>query len=92
MSQRPLTALLVVLVATAALTTAGCQDKLTRPRYETIYIGQPSEQVARTLGEPEARTDGTWTYIRRKPAAWVIIKFENDRVVDKAWHYDEPDR
>ncbi|MFP3938520.1 MAG: hypothetical protein ACLFVW_09285 [Phycisphaerae bacterium] len=90
MVRRTRTIALIGLLAMAGV-TAGCQEKLTRPRYETIYMGQPAEQVQKTLGKPDARTDGTWTFTREKPYARVIIRFENNHVVDKAWYHDEAD-
>jgi hypothetical protein len=83
------TATLCLLLSAVALCAVGCQEKFTRPRYETIYIGQPAAQVERTLGQPEAKFSDTWTYIHETPFYKAIIKFENSRVVDKAWYDSE---
>lgn len=81
--------LLSMLLVVALVFACGCAEKLTRPRYETIYIGQPAEQVEKTLGKPDATTNETWTYIGRDPGRRAIIKFRDNRVVDKAWYYDD---
>jgi hypothetical protein len=82
-------AVLCLLLTAVVLCAVGCQEKFTRQRYETIYIGQPAPQVERTLGDPEAKFSDTWTYIHETPFYKAIIKFENGRVVDKAWYDSE---
>lgn len=79
-------ALCAVLLTAVTLCAAGCHKQFTRPRYETLYIGQPAEQVEKTLGKPDARFQGTWTYIHDDPFYKAIIKFDHGRVVDKAWY------
>lgn len=79
----------IVIVAAAILAgVAGCQEKFTRQRYETIYIGQPEFEVEKTLGEPTAKFSDTWTYIHDKPFYKAIVEFDSGRVTDKTW-YDE---
>ena len=75
---------LIVSLALAGM-AAGCRGKLTRQQYETIYVGQPACEVARALGEPEERSDRTWTYVREMPFRKVVVTFKDERVVHKAW-------
>jgi len=81
-----------VLLLTAAVLVAGfcagCQQKFTRQRFDTIYRGQPAYEVEMTLGEPTAKFSNTWSYINEEPFYKAIIEFESGRVTSKAW-YDE---
>jgi len=80
--------LLLAGAVLAAGLCAGCQEKFTRQRYETIYVGQPAAEVELTLGEPKAKFSDSWSYIHEDPFYKAIIKFSSGRVSDKAW-YDE---
>ena len=82
---------LLILVAAAVLIggfCSGCAEKFTRQRYETLYIGQPMQEVQLTLGDTPYKASDTWTYQHEDPFYKAIIKFKDDKVTDKAW-YDE---
>jgi len=85
-------ALPAVMVVVAGMVCGGCQERFTRQMFDTIYIGQPDYAVRRTLGEPESRSDGTWTYVHRRPYYRAVIDFKNNRVISKKWSYDRPAR
>ncbi len=77
----------ITLVGVIAISSvlAGCQQKFTRQNYDTIYIGQPAQQVEMTLGKPDVKFDSQWNYINEEPFYKAIIKIENGKVADKSW-------
>jgi len=80
---------LVALCLAAVALAAGCQqEKFTRARYDTLYVGQPDYEVEMTLGEPDARFSDTWSYLHDEPFYKAIIEFDAGRVKSKTW-YDE---
>lgn len=84
MTRRTLTCLIAIAMM-AACFSAGC-NKFTRPRYETIYVGQDQFEVQKTLGEPYATFSDEWIYENEKPFYKAIIKFEGGKVSHKAWY------
>ncbi len=79
-----------LLVGVIILTSfcGGCQQKFTRPRYDTIIVGMSEFEVQKTLGEPVVKFSDTWSYIHEEPYYKASIMFRSGRVTDKAW-YDE---
>jgi outer membrane protein assembly factor BamE (lipoprotein component of BamABCDE complex) len=85
--------LLVVLVAAVlAAWLAGCRSpSFTRPRYDTIYIGQPDWDVRKFLGRPTYQEFDTWTYVHSEtPYCRAVIHFREGKVVAKDWSYEPP--
>lgn len=82
---RRIISLTFAVTVVLAMLLAGC-NKFTRPRYETVYVGQPDWEVAKTLGEPMVRYSDEWVYENEKPWYKAIIKFEGDRVSGKSWY------
>jgi hypothetical protein len=76
----------VALVLSAALVLSGC-DKLTRNHYEMIQQNvSNTDDVQRTIGDPNYRVDGQWHYDRVDKHLNVIIDFnEGGVVVRKQW-------
>ena len=70
----------------AAGLCAGCQERFTRQRYETIYVGMPDWQVRNILGEPDVETTkGSWSYVHNEPYYRATFRFDSGSVKDKAW-------
>ena len=91
---KPAAAIWVLLAATALTVCGGCDvlrlfsfnfRKFTRERYDTIYHGQPSEQVRKRLGRPHETMGNAWVYSREKPFHTAVIFFEADKVIGKRW-------
>ena len=79
----------VLLAAVAlAMVCTGCEQKFTRPRYDTIITGMTEFEVEHVLGEPEVKFSDSWSYIHEEPFYKAIIQFREGRVSNKAW-YDE---
>ncbi len=76
----------VTLLAGAFLVLGGC-DKLTRAHYEMIVQDVSStDDVARTIGDPDIKLDDQWHYERVDKHLNVIIHFNDDGVVvRKQW-------
>ncbi len=81
---------LLAAMVVATMLCAGCQKTLTRQKYDTLYIGQPDYAVRRMLGEPQLRTDGTWTYVHNDPYYRAVIDFQDNRIASKKWSYLRP--
>jgi hypothetical protein len=81
---------LFVLLTAALLAglCTGCQEKFTRPRYDTIYVGMSEVDVERTLGAPAVKFSDSWSYRHDEPYYKAVIQFREGRVTDKSW-YDE---
>lgn len=87
---RGLTILLLLGGLVGVNVCGGCQDKFTRQRYETVYLGMPDWQVRRTLGEPSVDANGVWSYVHHQPYYSATIGFENTCVKHKSWSYEKP--
>ena len=91
--QRTVKPILVGLLGVFVL--AGCNDKVTRDRYNIITQNVDAKMdVERILGEPDVRTPEMWMYNREGRGITVKIEFDtNDTVVHKLWiddrGYDE---
>jgi len=79
---------LLFAVVALAVFCASCEEKFTRPRYETIHIGMTEFEVKQILGRPEVKFSDSWSYIHEEPFYKAIIQFHEGRVSNKAW-YDE---
>ncbi len=86
------TILLLILGVLVWGACAGCQQKFTRQRYETIYLGMPDWEVQGILGDPTGEADGVWSYVHHEPYYSATIQFEESRVKDKRWSYEKPKR
>lgn len=66
---------------------AGCEDKFSRQRYEMVCVGLSADEVARTLGLPDAKySNGTeWLYVRQEPYQRAKIFFGDGKVCAKEW-------
>jgi hypothetical protein len=83
------------LIAAMFLTSCGgCEvaklfsfnfKKFTRERYDTIYHGQPREQVRKKLGEPHETTGNAWVYSHEEPFYTAVVFFEAGKVTAKRW-------
>lgn len=94
MTVKPAAVIWVLLAATALTACGGCDivklfhfdfRKFTRERYDTIYHGQPREQVRKKLGRPHQTTGNAWVYSRDEPFHTAVIFFEADKVTGKRW-------
>ena len=76
----------VMLVAGAVLMLGAC-DNLTRNHYEMILQNvSTTDDVARTIGDPDSMLEGQWQYERVDKHLNVIIDFNDDGVVvRKQW-------
>lgn len=80
-------AMLILTAVVLLAGLAGC-NKFNRENYDTIYMGQPIEQVEMTLGKPHAAFSSEWVYINDEPFYKAIIKFQDGKVTGKSW-FDE---
>lgn len=78
-----LTALMLAVVLSALL--AGCQQQFTRQRFETLYVGQPAEDVREVLGEPTVEYPNEWRYVTDRPYAMGTVYFADGKVTRKTW-------
>ena len=70
----------------ALLLCAGCQPQFNRQSYETIYRGEPAQEVQRKLGPPERSTPECWDYVGRRPSHFEArIWFRDGQVTRKEW-------
>ncbi len=78
---------LVLLCAVMCLTVAGCQEKLTKQRFDTIIKGVSTKlDVEQTLGEPERKLDDLWSYEKHDKHLFVKIYFDQQgKVTNKEW-------
>lgn len=72
----------------AALLLAGCAEKLTYERWQTIADGMGPEAVEQTLGEPWHKADNTWVYWNDEKGITAKIYFAGDKVSGKTWADD----
>lgn len=73
-----------------AVGCAGCQEKFTRQRYETIYVSMPDWQVRNVLGVPARKSTDEWDYVHTEPYYRASIRFKDGSVTDKSWSVDAP--
>ena len=73
----------------AALAAVGGCNRFTRPRYETIWLGQPSHRVKTKLGQPQQARRDAWIYVHRRPFYSAAILFERGRVSGKLWSFEK---
>ncbi len=71
----------------AMLFTVGCQEKLTRPRFDTIKEGFSTQlDVSETLGDPDVKQNNVWHYMRHDKHLFVDVEFGDDgKVTGKQW-------
>ena len=81
--------LLAVLLGWAGL-CAGCQQKFTRQRYETIHLGMQRSQVREILGRPTAAEANSWTYMSERPYYKATIVFRDEKVENKSFCNERP--
>jgi len=77
--------LLLVASAVGACLIAGCEQKFTRQKFETVYVGMPDYAVEQKLGRPQETTPDKWAYTGRRPYYRVEIIFRDGRVVETKW-------
>ena len=70
------------------LTVCGCAEKLTYQRFQMIQVGDSSQVVDATLGEPWHKTEPTWVYNDVERDITVRVYFEDGKVSGKRW--DDP--
>ena len=83
----------IVLLVTGLLASglcAGCQQKFTRQRFETIYVAMPDWQVRNVLGEPAEVDAEQWTYVHEVPYYRATVTFKDGLVADKNWTVAKP--
>ena len=73
----------------AVLATAGGCGQFTRPRYETIWQGQPQRGVQAKLGKPHQVRRDAWIYVNRRPFYSAAILFERGQVSGKIWSFEK---
>ena len=71
----------------AMLLCAGCNaPEFNRQNYETVYAGQPAQEVQRKLGQPERAAPDHWDYVNRRPTHYEArIWLRDGLVVKKEW-------
>ena len=72
-------------VVLAACLLAGCAEKLTYERWQTVHDGMRPDAVRATLGDPWQTTDQTWCYQNEDKGITAMIYFEGDKVNGKTW-------
>jgi len=83
--------ILTLGVLGGALLFAGCSEKFTRDRYETLYVGQSAGEIEMALGEETDKvgifkTTDTVTYIHRDPFYKAIILIRSGKIAEKSWY------
>ncbi len=81
--------LLLVVGALLAGMLGGCQERFTRPRYDTVTTGLTESQVVDRIGKPDSRFQNRWVFTHEEPFYRAVIEFHNGRVIRKEW-FDEP--
>ncbi|NLX22225.1 MAG: hypothetical protein GXY55_11250 [Phycisphaerae bacterium] len=71
------------------LLLAGCAEKLTFERWQTIHDGMHSDAVTATLGEPWQTTEQTWIYSDENRGVTAMVYFRDDAVIGKTWQSPE---
>lgn len=81
--------IVVVVAVLAGLLLAGCaKPEFTRQRYETVWVGQPSSAVEKTLGAAAEQEPNVWIYASKQPPhCEARITFQNGLVAKKEWSY-----
>jgi len=77
-------AMIVLAAVMFAFLAAGC-NKFIRPRYDTIYVGQPKAEVRNMLGRPDKAVGNAWGYVHDEPFYNAVIVFEKGHVARKLW-------
>ncbi len=67
------------------LAAAGCAQKLTYERWETITEGQSRDAVQAVLGDPAERLDMRWMYLDPDRGITADIYFDQTKVIGKTW-------
>lgn len=80
----------LLFVLPALLWTAGCSQKLTYERWESVYEGQRADVVEQVLGEPVERLDMRWLYMDADRGITADIYFQDGEVIGKTW--SDPER
>lgn len=77
----------ITFVAAVALAVAGCGEKLTYERFQTIRDGDSPEVVESILGKPTMMAIGgqTWAYQDFDRGIIAQIYFQDSQVVGKKW-------
>lgn len=73
------------LAAVAWLFAAGCAEKLTFDRWQTLRVGATVEEVEATLGPPWQREEATWVYYDSKRHIAVTAIFSENRLSYTRW-------
>lgn len=78
--------LLIAAVMVAGL-GAGCEEKFTQRRFDTMVMnGQSEMEIEKILGQPDARWTRKWKWINLdKDFSAVVLFNENGQVIGKAW-------
>jgi hypothetical protein len=65
----------------------GCEDNLTRKRFDTIREGFSSQlDVSETLGDPDVKQNNVWHYMRHDKHLFVDVEFNDEgKVTGKQW-------
>ena len=71
----------------AMLFAIGCQEKLTRQRFDTVKEGFSTKlDVSETLGDPDVKQNDVWHYMRHDKHLFVDVEFgEDGKVTGKQW-------
>lgn len=69
----------------ATLLLAGCAEKLTYDRWQTIYVGQSQDGVEETLGDPTEKLEMRWMYHDNDRCINADIYFQDCKVIGKTW-------
>ena len=77
------------MIAAATFAAAGCAEKLTYERWQTIHNGAPPAAVEQTLGEPWEKLEMAWEYHDADRLITAAIYFQNDQVIGKTWEDPE---
>lgn len=77
----------VMVTGGVLLMVAGCAEKLTYERWQTINLGASPDEVEETLGKPWEREFGTWVYYDsdRNVTATTIFG-EDGKLMKKTWN------
>jgi len=77
----------LLLIGTAL---AGCAEKFTFDRWQTVHEGMSSDGVQATLGKPWQQTEQTWIYHDENKSATAMVYFDKDKVSGTQW--TDPER
>jgi hypothetical protein len=75
----------------ALMAAAGCQ--FTRQNYQSVLLGQTTDQVEKALGKPRTQNGSEWVYTADDPRdlTMATIWFDSDKkVIGKTW--ENPDK